>query len=295
MRPLNPPPAPRSMQHLSSVRNKLLRIGAGRERKELRAALRAFFRRCFIRGPETLMELSAAPSGRILQIDRADPYVRNKFMLHRISWRVVLPAALTATFFSFPAPARPQDQQTPSVAEAARRAREQKKKPEKPARIINDDNLKPAPGPTSPPDLQTAKAAEPRVATEGAAAAPPEAATPAAPATPPAEATPEEKKDSAAKSAEAESMKAQVEALEKELDGLKRELPLERDNYYSKADYEHDTAGKARLDALLQQLTDKQQDVDALKTRLAALLEQLAREQPASAEAPEKPATPPQP
>lgn len=202
-------------------------------------------------------------------------------MLHRISWRVVLPAALTAAFFSFPAPARSQDQQTPSVAEAARRAREQKKKLEKPARVINDDNLKPAPGPTSPPDLQTAKAAQPGVATEAAA-----------PATPPAEATPEEKKDAAAKSAEAESMKAQVAALEKELDLLKRELPLERDNYYSKPDYQGDTAGKAKLDTLQQQLTDKQQDVDAMKTRLAAMLEQLAREQSAS---PEKPATPPQP
>jgi uncharacterized coiled-coil protein SlyX len=230
------------------------------------------------------MELSAAPSGRILRIDRADPYVRDKFMLHRISWRIVLPAALTAAFFSIPAPARSQDQQTPSVAEAARRAREQKKKPEKPARVINDDNLKPGPGPTSPPDLQTAKAAEPGVATEATA--------PPAPATPLAEATPEEKKDAAAKSAEAESMKAQLQALEKELDDLKREVPLERDNYYSKPDYEHDTAGKAKLDALLQQLTDKQQDVDALKTRVAAMLEQLAREQPAS---PEKPATPPQP
>jgi hypothetical protein len=231
------------------------------------------------------MELSPAPSGRILGIDRVDPYVRDKFMLHRISWRVVLPAALTATLFSFPAPVRSQDQQTPSVAEAARRAREQKKKPEKPARVISDDNLKPA-DPTGPPDLQTAKAWAP-----GAA----DAATPASPAAPSAEAAPENKEDAAAKSAEAESMKAQLQAVEKELDGLKRELPLERDNYYSKPDYEHDTAGKAKLDALLQQLTDKEQDVDALKTRLAAMLEQLARERPASPETPEKPATPPQP
>jgi len=75
-------------------------------------------------------------------------------MPHRISWRVVLPAALTATFFSFPAPAWSQDQQTSSVAEASRRAREQKKKHEKPGRVIDDDNLKSA-DPTGPPDLQT--------------------------------------------------------------------------------------------------------------------------------------------
>jgi uncharacterized coiled-coil protein SlyX len=202
-------------------------------------------------------------------------------MLHRISWRVVLPAALTATLFSFPTPGQSQDQQTPSVAEAARRAREQKKKSEKPARVISEDNLKPAPGPTNPPDLQTAKAAEP-----GAAAAP---------ATPAAEATPNEKKESAGNAAEAASMKTQLEELEKELDLLRRELPLERDNYYSKADYARDAAGKSKLDALQQQLTDKQQDVDALKTRLAAMLEQLTHEQPAFPENNQKPATPPQP
>jgi hypothetical protein len=210
------------------------------------------------------MELSAAPSGRILQIDRADSYVRDKSMLHRISWRVVLPAALTAAFFFFPAPARSQDQQTPSVAEAARRAREQKKKPEKPPRVINDDNLKTG-DPTGPPDLQTAKAWAP-----GAA----DAATPASPAAPPAGAAP------AAKSTEALFMKTQLEALEKELDLLERQLPLERENYYTKPDYQHDSAGKAKLDALQQQITDKRQEVDTLKTRLAALMEQLTREQP---------------
>jgi type I restriction-modification system DNA methylase subunit len=121
--------------------------------------------------------------------------------------------------------------------------------------------------------LQTAKAWAP-----GAA----EAATPASPATPSAGAAPEKKKDSGAKSAEALLMKAKLEALEKELDLLERELPLERNNYYTKPDYQHDTAGKAKLDALQQQITDKQQEVDTLKTRLAALMEQLTREQPAS-------------
>ena len=193
-------------------------------------------------------------------------------MLHRISWRIVLPAALTATFFSFPAPARSQDQQTASVAEAARRARQQKKKSEKPGRVIDDDNLKSS-DPTGPPDLQTAKAWDP-----GAATSP--AATPASPATPSAGAAPDKKKDLAAKSTEALVMKTQLEALEKELDLLERELPLERNNYYSKPDYQHDTAGKAKLDALQQQITDKQQEVDTLKTRLAALMEQLTRDQP---------------
>jgi uncharacterized coiled-coil protein SlyX len=218
-------------------------------------------------------------------------------MLHRISWRVVLPAALTATLFSFPARAQSQDQETPSVAEAARRAREQKKKSEKPAHVISDDNLKPAAAAPAIPATPPAQSPElaPQTQPVAAPAAPAEAAVPTAPATPPVEAGLKEKKDSAAKSAEAASMKAQVEALEKEIDLLKRELPLERDNYYLKPDYQRDTAGKAKLDALQQQITDKQQDLDALKTRLAALLEQLAREQPASPKNTEKPGTPPQP
>jgi uncharacterized coiled-coil protein SlyX len=213
--------------------------------------------------------------------------------VNRFAFRVVLPAAAAVALFSFPAFAQSQDEQSSSVADAARRAREQKKKSDKPARVINDDNLKPAPGPTKPPDLQTAKATEPGVSAEAAAplAAPPEAA----PAAPPAKAAPPEKKESSSNSAEAASMKAQLEELQKEMDLLQREVPLERDNFYSKPDYTHDTAGKAKLDALMQQVTDKQQDVEALKTRLATLLEQLAKEQPASAENPEKSARPPRP
>jgi hypothetical protein len=217
-------------------------------------------------------------------------------LVNRFAFRVVLPAAVAVALFSLPAFAQSQDEQSSSVADAARRAREQKKKSDKPARVISDDNLKPAPGPTNPPDLQTAKAAEPGVSTEAAApvAAPAEAG-PSAPAAPPAKAASPEKKDSSDSSAEATSMKAQLEELQKELDLLQREVPLERDNFYSKPDYTHDTAGKAKLDALMQQVTDKQQDVAALKTRLATLLEQLTKEQPAPAENPEKPATPPQP
>ncbi|HVS88540.1 MAG TPA: hypothetical protein VHF01_10025 [Candidatus Acidoferrum sp.] len=221
-------------------------------------------------------------------------------MLHRILWRVGLPAALTAALFSFPPSGQSQEQQTPSVAEAARRAREQKKKSEKPARVISDDTLKPAPTATaapSAPDAAPARSPElaPQSQAATAPAAPPAAAAPAAPATPAAEATPNEKKEAAANAAEAARMKTQLEELEKELDLLRRELPLERDNYYSKPDYGRDTAGKSKLDELQQQLTDKQQGVDALKTRLAALLEQLAHEQPASPENNQKPATPPQP
>lgn len=218
-------------------------------------------------------------------------------LVNRIAFRVVLPAAVAAVLFSFSAFAQPQDEQSSSVADAARRAREQKKKSDKRARVISDDNLKPAsPASAAPAAPAAAPALSPEMApqaqTAATPAAPLETAAPPTPAAPPAEAAPPEKKVSSDNSAEATGMKAQLEELQKELDLLQREVPLARDNLYSKPDYAHDTAGKAKLDALLQQLTGKQQDVDGLKARLATLLEQLAKEQPASAE---KPATPPQP
>jgi hypothetical protein len=46
---------------------------------------------------------------------------------------------------------------------------------------------------------------------------------------------------------------------------------LQQDTYFSNPDYVHDTAGKAKLDAIKQQVTDKQQIVDRLKGRLAEL------------------------
>ena len=181
MRPLNPLPAPRSMQHLSLVRNNCSRV-FGRGQRVFPPLPHS--------QPKNAFELSAALAGRILPIDPVASYVRDKFMLHRISWRVVLPVALTATLFSYPARAQSQDQQAPSVAEAARRAREQKKKSEKPARVISDDNLKPAPAAPATPATPPAQSPEMTPQSQ-AVAAPPEAAVPTAPATTPAEAAPE--------------------------------------------------------------------------------------------------------
>jgi hypothetical protein len=180
-------------------------------------------------------------------------------MLHPISWRVVLPAALTATLLSFPAFGQPQDQQTPSVAEAARRAREQKKKSEKPAKVITDETLDVKKG-----DVQSATAEQLRM--PGSPAQP-------APTNAPSSAVQGEKKASE-DAKKIVALQEQIKQAQDDLDLLQREQSLEQNNYYSKTDYAHDTAGKVKLDALKQQISDKQQDVDALKTRLAALLAQ---------------------
>jgi hypothetical protein len=63
---------------------------------------------------------------------------------------------------------------------------------------------------------------------------------------------------------------AKLDQAEQELSVLQRQLVLDQDAYYSKANYAADTAGKARLDAELQQSQDLQSEIDRLKAELAA-------------------------
>ena len=66
-------------------------------------------------------------------------------------------------------------------------------------------------------------------------------------------------------------LKVKIKQAQGDLDLLQREQSLENDRYYSQTDYAHDTAGKAKLDDLKQQVTDKQQELERLKARLAEL------------------------
>jgi type I restriction-modification system DNA methylase subunit len=84
-------------------------------------------------------------------------------------------------------------------------------------------------------------------------------------------------------------MKQQLAEAQKALDLLQRDLSLQQDTYISNPDHAHDTAGKAKLDAMLQQIAGNQQTVDALKAQLAALLASASSKAPAPT-----PAAPPQ-
>jgi enamine deaminase RidA (YjgF/YER057c/UK114 family) len=147
------------------------------------------------------------------------------------------------------------------VAEAARRARALKKAPSKPAKVITEDDVKPAvqatPATAAAPDAK---------AVSGTPAPPSSSSTSAASSSSAPDA--KDQKDSK----EVTELKAQIKEALGDLDLVVREQSLERDNYYSNTDYVHDTAGKAKLDALIQQISDKQQDLDRLKARLAELL-----------------------
>ena len=178
------------------------------------------------------------------------------------------------------AAAQSQDDNT-SVADAARRAREQKKNAAKPARKLTNDDLPAAP-PASP---QSASA--PTGAAEDVQPDQPKPAD-SAPGNPDQAATPA---DAAKKKAETEAAlkraKAELAQAQGELDVLQRKAALDNDSFYSQTDYARDTEGKAKLDADGKQVNDKKAQVDDLKARIAALQAQLGE----SAE-PEKPAPP---
>jgi hypothetical protein len=173
-------------------------------------------------------------------------------MLRCITLRLALPVLLSVTLL--PAAAFAQSQDTQSVAEAARRAREQKKTPARPAKVITDDDVKPA--------------AQSNPATPGSPDATAASATPASSAASSAPA-PDAKDQKDSK--ELTELKAQIKQVQGDLDLLQREQSLENDRYYSNTDYAHDTAGKAILDELKHLVSDKQQELDRLKARLAEL------------------------
>jgi hypothetical protein len=193
-------------------------------------------------------------------------------MLCCIRLRLALPAVLSALLL--PAATFPQSQDTQSVAEAARRAREQKKTAPKPARVITEDDVKPA-----APDAAPASPASGFPSPSSGGAANPSAAD--------GSKDPKDQKDSQ----EVAQLKEQLKQAQSDLDLMQRELALAQDTYFSNPDYVHDTAGKAKLDAEKQQIGDKQEEVARLKARILEL--QPPRD--TAATQPPAPAAPPKP
>jgi len=205
-------------------------------------------------------------------------------MLRCINLRLAVPLVLTATLL--PAATFAQSQDSQSVAEAARRARAQKKNTEKQPKVITDETLDVKKG-----DVQNATAEQPKIpgATEtqrqpAAGAANVQGGSPsgASAAQPPKNASEDDKARAALK--ERVALKEKIKEAQSDLDLQQREYKLDEESFYSNPDYSKNTSGKEKLDAMKQQITDKQQELDQLKARLAAL--------PAPVETP---ATPPKP
>ena len=187
-------------------------------------------------------------------------------MFCRTTLRLALPVVLSATLL--PAVAFAQSQDSQSVAEAARRARAQKKNSEKPTKVITDENLEVKKG-----DVQSAAADQLRI--PGTPQTPAQSAPGAANA--PAESSKTSSEDDARK--ERAALKEKIKEALSDLDLLQREYQLDQDSVYSSPDYAKNTAGKQKLDGLKQQISDKQQELEQLKAKLAAL--------PAAQESPE--------
>jgi hypothetical protein len=181
----------------------------------------------------------------------------------------------------------PDQPQTDSVAEAARKAREKKKASNKSPKVISDDDLDRSNFKPGQEGLNVG--APPKLETE-----PPSAAAVAN-----AETADESPEKVAEEDAEMARLKLQLAQAQKDLDLAQRELALDQDTYFSKPNYASDTAGKAKLDTQKQQISDTQQEVEKLKTRLAALEELKSHRKGATRQGTppaqdEKPATPPQ-
>ena len=171
--------------------------------------------------------------------------------------------------------------QSSSVADAARRSREKKKNsstPSKSSKVITDDDLER--GNFKPGQEGLNVGASPKLETgppSARAVAADEAADNAADQNAMKEATEQE--------AEIAGLKLQITEAEKDLDLVRRQLSLDQDTYLANPDYAHDVAGKAKLGAEKQRIDDKQEEIERLKTRLAALEELKGHRQPVHAQA----------
>lgn len=173
-------------------------------------------------------------------------------MQHKFLARALSALFAGAAIFALPLAA--QTSQDSSVAEAARRSRAQHQAATKPATVITNDTLKPAPA----DDARKPDSEQPQPAAAGSAST--------APATPPVSPA-----DAAKKKQQIEALKQQIAEKQNEVDLQRREVSLENDSYYSKPDFSNDKAGKEKLDAMQEDLKQKQDELAKLKAKFADL------------------------
>lgn len=157
-----------------------------------------------------------------------------------------------------------------SVADAARRAREQKKAAAKPGQVVTNDTLEPAKAVAAAPKPESATEAP--MAPASAAPGTEEAAAnanvaPANVAKSEESAADVEKKKAEEKKA-LEALKRQIREKQQEVDLAQRGLALASDTFYSRPDFSRDTDGKAKLDAMQSDLSQKQDELAQLKAKL---------------------------
>ncbi len=162
--------------------------------------------------------------------------------------------------------------QQDSVAEAARKAREQKKTQPKSARVFTNDDITTVPG-----RVNVVGSAPPPTETQAKAAAP-GAAEGKAPAAQEKEAQPEETKGEAYWRKRFAEARGKLRTAEKELDILQREYNLRQQQYYSDPNKAlREQYDRNDLNNQLKAINDKKQEVAQLKQALSDLEDELRR------------------
>lgn len=177
--------------------------------------------------------------------------------------RALSAAAWVALCCLAPAAAQ-QSGQEQSVADAARRVRQQKAQEPKAVRVYTNDNLPGAPGAVS-----AVRTSGP--ASTGAAA--PSGTAEAA--REPAAASKEEDQERSEVEDKIAKTKERLATQKKDLELLSRDHDLERQQFFSNPGYSTDSAGRARFDALGNQVNAKRQEVQETEQELGALEEKL--------------------
>jgi hypothetical protein len=173
-----------------------------------------------------------------------------------------------------------QNPQEPSIAEAARINREQKKSAPKTAPVITNDTFGTS---ASSKPAAPAPAAAPALATQPGENLAQSLATDAKNSG--TSAQPELSKEDADKlKAEIAAIKQELKDKQGEVELLQRLLNLDREAYYSKPDSSREADGKAKLDAEQDELTQKSQEFEKLKAKLQSIAPELT-----STQAPPKP------
>jgi hypothetical protein len=159
-----------------------------------------------------------------------------------------------------------QQQQADSIAEAARRSREQKKEQAKPVRVWDNDSM-----PKSPGDVNVVGPSAPNSDPSGSS---PAANVQSARGAAEAGATKSGEKsgkDVKALQASLAAAKDQLQTLKTELNLLQRKYNLDSQMYYGKPNYAADTDGAAKLVDEKGEIDSKQQGVDAAQKRVDQL------------------------
>ena len=169
-------------------------------------------------------------------------------------WVILLAACLSGPIA--------QAQSDQSVADAARRAREQKKAAAKPITVITNDTLEPQGSNASGVQAQA-----PGSETNSTATTPAGGDKPASDSNAPAADQPTQE-ERAAQQAEIDALKREILEKQKELDLAQRALNLANDDFYSKPDFSKDAGGKAKLDAMKGEVDQVKNALDQLKAKL---------------------------